>query len=155
MPHLPAGERNDVEGDRYKPLNPNLSGAEECEITAGVAEIDDEIEKEVEDEAQVVSAVHENISAGFPREVRQQRLAGATSVRSPPLCLSKQQFLPLNLDLHPVRRARSGEDLYQSRRPGAPPSCRPHIVGVRKQHFGAGGSYVLPASGAFHSEGGD
>ena len=30
-----------------------------------------------------------------------------------------------------------------------------HIVGARKKHFGAGGSFVLPASGALHSKIGD
>ena len=155
LPHLPAGERNDVEGDRYEVLNSYFPGAEEHEIAAGVAEVDEEIEKEVEEEADEVSAVHENFSAGFHREIRQLRLAGATRVRSPPLCLPKRQFLPLNLDLHPVGRTRSGEDLSQSCRPDAPLSCRPHIAGAQKQHLGAGGSFGVRASGAIHSESGE
>ena len=57
FPHLPTGEWNDVEGDRYEVLNSYLAGAEEHEIAAGVEEVDDEIEKEVEDEADVASAV--------------------------------------------------------------------------------------------------
>ena len=78
--------------------------------------------------------------------------------------------MPLNFDLHSVRKIRSGEDLSHSRRLGAPPTCRPHvvglpvkkrssgyapIVGVRKQHLGAGGGVVLQASGALQSKIGD
>ena len=68
-PHLPAGERNDVEGERNEVLNSLLSGAEEHEIEAGVEEADEEIDKEVEDDGFAVSVIQENFPSAVFREI--------------------------------------------------------------------------------------